>query len=221
MSSSGLARKFPVSDMKYFQKPVLGRKKKKIAQPIQVAFPNGGFGIAIPTNNSTEEDRSFDMDMDVVIASESENAELDVAERSGIKLIFIFVGVCNLIITCCMYEYADTVDTSRVVFISPDTERALPSLFDQVSVHRRHIENVYFSFILLGIFLGLGSISYDNVLGISSYVFMVVIGFFMGTSALPYFAFSFRYLFDLWMVYLALIQRSKLSVTYLPLARTN
>jgi len=37
----------------------------------------------------------------------------------------------------------------------------------------------------------------------------------LGTSSLPYFMYSFRYLFDLVMLYMGLVVRSRLMVTFL------
>jgi hypothetical protein len=208
-------KRLPLSELLYYQKPNLGPVRRGTQkQPLQVTFPSGAYGIAIPSNVIASSEDSVPNDS-VVIASESENDEWDIRERRWITAALLCVALVNLIITSLMFQDAHMVNPSNVV--ESDDANPLPLPFEVVPETRRYIENVFFAFLILSIIGGSVSAVMENVLGLSAYGLSVVIMYFCGTSAMPNFVFSFRSIFDIWMLYLALVLRSKLIFNLLPL----
>lgn len=206
----------PLSELLYYQKPTLGPVRSRTAQkqPLQVTFPSGAYGIAIPSNVIAASEDAVPNDS-VVIASESENDEWDIRERRWITAALLCVALVNLIITSLMFQNAHLTNPSNVV--ESDDANSLPFPFEVVPTTRRPIENMFFAFLILSIIGGSVSAVFENVLGLSAYGLTVVIMYFCGTAAMPNFVFSFRSVFDIWMLYLALVLRSKLIFNLLPL----
>ena len=119
-----------------------------------------------------------------------------------------------------MYHYADVIDLSNSI---PESAAAIHDVpykdavfvFQQVPVERRYIEDVSFYCLLVATILGAAAALLESPLGLSAYALCCALNFLLGTNALPYFLFCFRYAFDLWLLYLALLLRSKLVMCFL------
>ncbi len=214
-------RRLPLPELLYYQKPSLGRNNNKRdgksrKQPLQVNFPSGAVGIALPSS-ATSTNTNNDNEDSVVIVSETENDNVDVTERRWITMGFLALALVNLIITSLMFQYADTTDVSAVVKPSNYGVEALPQPFEEIRSTRNSTENTYFTFIVLSIICGSLAATFQSALGLSVYGLTVAIMYIFGTAAQPYFVFSFRSFFDIWMLYMALVLRSKLLFTVLPM----
>jgi len=220
--------------MLYFQKPKLGPLGRSAGggsssanpnkNPLQVAFPSGGFGLGLPnTQDHHRPDGQTNDGDEVFVASEPENFDLDILERRYIIYSFLALGLVNLIVTSVMYHNATTFDQSNVAAPKLPGQQmdddapflGAPFMFEAVSPERRPIEYTYYTFLLLCTIVGMCAALVESPLLLSAYAITVPLNFLLGTSALPYFLFCMRYIFDLWMLYTALVLRSKLCMSFL------
>eukprot|EP01038_Epipyxis_sp_PR26KG_P004674 gene4674-6566_t len=206
--------------MTYFQKPVIGSSQIQSSQsPIQLVFPSGGFGLGIPVKSATintNNNSSIIQLNNAVIISGPESHGIDEKEKKALKVAFLILLAVNFILTCILYAKANIIDTTKVS--PPIIENYYSSLlFTRVPQHRRHIENISFSFTIITMFIGALSVLKDSHIGLSIYAISIILNFFLGTSSLPYFIYSVRYIFDVGTLYLALVYRSRLVFTILPL----
>lgn len=202
-----------INPLTFYQKPAIGTKVYD-ATPVQIVFPSGNFGIGIAASETVTQSPSPQLDLEsAVLASGPEHTGVDMKELVGLKLAFILLGIVNIIITSIMYFRAREVDVSNVVRDISEP----PRVFDQVSNSRTSAENAYYAFSILIIVMGMAASFFNHALGLSAYAIGIMLIFFLGTAALPYFIFSARYVFDVFMLYFALVQRSRLIFTFLPL----
>ena len=216
--------------MLFFQKPDIGMYgpptlrnnavEENNKDPIQVAFASGGFGIGISTSSKRTRGQELGLGSEVMVASEPENFDIDILERRGIIYSFLFVASVNIILTSLMYHYASVMDLSSSVPRSAAAVHDVPYagavfVFEEVPDERRYIEDVSFYCLLVATILGAVSALVESPLGLSAYALCCALNFILGASALPYFLFAFRYAFDLWLLYLALLLRSKLVMCFL------
>lgn len=202
----------PVKPIVYYQKPVIGDVVTgDPLPPLQIVFPNGNFGLGIPVRDQNDPGQENQGNYPVV-SSGAETARHDKLEKNGLKYSFLILAFFNLTITCLMYANADTTDVSKVEYPTGN----YPTVFELVSSNRSYTENVNFAFFLISLFIGVFSAFFELPLGLSAYALYVVVNFLLGTSALPYFFFSLRYIFDLFMLYTSLVLRSRLVYTFLP-----
>jgi len=165
-------------------------------------------------DESTEQQVSRERGIqNVVLASGPDESDPDQLSFRGLQIAFYILGLINIVITSYLFFRADAIDFSRVEV----RLRTMPQVFGVTSSERRRVEEVNYAFTLLLIVLGCTSVLFRNVPGISAYSLSVILNFLLGTSSLPYFMYSFRYLFDLAMLYIGLVIRSRLMVTFLPL----
>lgn len=196
----------------YFQKPVIGDVVTgDPLPPIQIVFPNGNFGLGIPVREQHDNARDNQGNYPVV-SSATENSENDRYEIAGLKYSFIVLAAFNLVVTGLMYAHADSTDTSKV----EESTGNFPTVFEVVPSERSYTEQANFGFFLISLVLGVVSAFFEIPLGLSAYALYVVVNFLLGTSALPYFLYSLRYIFDLFMMYTGLVLRSRLVYTFLP-----
>ncbi len=201
-----------VNPVTYFQKPIIGNAGGSAdLPPIQLIFPNGGFGLGIAVKEQTDEGLLNSGDYPV-IASGPEFSEMDEMENNGLRVAFFALAVCNLIITSLMFFRADTVDPTKVEYsVNP-----LPGVFEMVPSERRNVETVNYCFVVITLFVGCASTLVKFPLGLSAYALSVVLNFLLGTSSLPFFIYSLRYIFDVFMLYIGLVYRSRLMYAFLP-----
>lgn len=218
-----------VPPMLFFKKPSIGLYGKANAKgddqsyddPLQISFPSGGYGMGINTSVTRRPQNNEDSLGDtVMIASEPENFDVDILERRGIIYSFVCIALINLIVTIYLYSGASTIDPSKVVApgggdMDSIPFKGAPFVFEEVSVDRRPIENASYTCIIVATILGTVSALFESPLGLSCYALVTTLNFLLGTSALPYFFFAFRYVFDLWLLYLALQLRSKVTMNFL------
>ena len=211
-SDSHAWENIPVKPIVYYQKPVIGDVVTgDPLPPVQIVFPNGNFGLGIPVRDQNEAPHDTQGDFPVV-SSAPENSGHDKLEKNGLKYSFLILAFFNFVVTCLMYANADTTDVSKVEYPTGN----YPTVFELVSSNRSYTENLNFAFFLISLFIGVFSAYFEIPLGLSAYAFYVVVNFLLGTSALPYFVYSLRYIFDLFMLYTGLVLRSRLVYTFLP-----
>lgn len=203
-----------ISPLTYHQKPAIGQDNQEDLSPVQILFPNGGFGIGVALKNpEAENTRRHETHRLGVLASAPSGTELDRAERRGLLIAFQIVGIVNIILTSLLFAYADTADSSKV---EPETGY-LPSGFERISSERRPIEKINFAFTIILLVLGMVSVFFENALGLTGYCVGIILNFFLANSSLSSFVFSFRYILDIGMLYIGLVIRSRLMYTFLPL----
>jgi hypothetical protein len=198
----------------YYQKPAIGSGANNALAPVQLVFPSGGYGIGVGINDQlTASNNDINGNTAIIISGPDENSSLDQTHKRGLKTAFIILAVFNFIITFVFYFQATSVDTSKVEY----KQSQFPSEFEKVQAHRKVREAVNFSFSIITLLVGTLSVITDFDLGLSIFSVSTVLNFLLGTSSIPYFIYSFRYLFDVCLLYIALIYRSKLVYTILPL----
>ena len=89
--------------------------------------------------------------------------------------------------------------------------------FEVASKSRRNIETINYAWTIVCLCMGVLSVVFEYPLGVAAYSLSVVLNFILGTSALPLFVYSLRYVFDVALLYLALVIRSRLTYSFLPL----
>jgi len=206
-----------VRHLMHYQKPTIGgssNTNSAHAVPVQVIFPSGGFGIGMPWKDESAEqllprERSI---QNVVLASGPDESDPDQWSFRGLQIAFYTLGLLNIAITSYLYFRADAIDFSKVEV----RLRSMPQVFGVTASERRLVEEVNYGFTVLLIAFGCASVLFRNSMGISAYCLSIILNFVLGTSSLPYFMYSFRYLFDLVMLYMGLVVRSRLMVTFLP-----
>jgi hypothetical protein len=209
-----------ISPLLYFKNPEIGIGRNsgqsgEAQAPLQIAYPDGtvGIGLAVPKSPSAS-DANQREHVPAVVVSGPEFSEADIRERTGIKVAFIILAAVNLICTALMFADAPNVDISNSNPItSPNYVQAV---FEKVSKSRTEPERLNFAFTVLIILLGSVSIIFDSVIGLSMYALGCLLNILLGTAALPVYAYSLRYVFDIGLLYFALVQRSKLMFTFLP-----
>jgi hypothetical protein len=180
-----------------------------------------GIGIGIRDSAKNRGTRDESLGDEVTIASEPENYDIDILERRNIIYATIFVGVINLLLTSLMYSYSSTFNEANSLSLSLNvtpidvSATNLPYVFEEVSNERRPIESRGFAINIVSIIIGIVSALIESPLGLSIYALSTVLYFLLGTTSIPYFLFSYTYILDLWMLYLALLLRSKLVMTFL------
>lgn len=204
-----------IKRLTYYQKPIIGNDSgERLITPLHLKFPSGGFGLGISSRDpnivhiNRERDASF-----AVMASSPEYNSPDEFNFRGLQVTFFILAFMNILITSILYFQADVVDLSKV----ENQTRSIPSVFEIVSDERRNVEQVNYSFTIILIVLACISVIARNCLGLSIYCLSMLLNFILGTSSLPYFVYSFRYIFDISMFYIALVIRSRLMFTFLPL----
>ena len=233
MASSSNVDDKNVPNLIYYQKPCIGNERgSRTAPPVQLIFPEGGFSLGIPVKESIntatitpqERDNTF-----AVLASGPERSDTDLKQIYGLQLTFLVLAIFNIVISSALYFNAPIVDTSKVSpSLSPSIGfnvgaelivewRALTICIQLVRNNRREIENVDYAFTMIIIIMGSLAVIFETALGISAYCLAILLNFLLGTSSLPYFTYSVRYIFDMFMLYIALVLRTRLMYTFLPL----
>lgn len=205
-----------VKSLVYYQKPAIGSSNGATSAPVLLKYPGGAIGIAVSNKNRTPAQENPNQPLDrynSVIASGPINTILDIKEKNMLKIAFLVVAFVNLVITSALYFNADTVDTSKVENPTQNT----PTVFEKVPSQRRQIETINYAFTFIVLIMGSASVVFESALGVSAYCLAIVLNFLLGTSSLPYFVYSSRYVFDCVMLYLALVFRSKIVYNFLPL----
>jgi hypothetical protein len=205
--------------MIFYKKPVLGPsglKANRGNEPLSVSFPSGSIGLGIPVPAASEAGAGNDVagQSNVIIASGPEESMMDIRERRILIATYLTFCVVNIVVTCLLYFDATKVDLTKLN--SPVDATGLPGVFDKLSGNRSFIERINFGFLIFILIYGAVSVVYENPLGISIYALSISLNFFLGLSAAPYFLYTTRYFLDTVMVYLALVLRSKLVLSFLP-----
>lgn len=198
----------------YYKKPVLGPtglKSSRSNEPLQVSFAAGSIGLGMPAVAADANPDNADAMSNVIIASGPEESMMDIRERRIIMFTFLVLAVVNVVLTCVLYQDASMVDLTLL-----DSSSSQGQAFAKLPENRSFLERINFGFTIFIIVYGAVSVLYENPLGISIYALSITLNFLLGLSAVPYFIYSLRYFLDTWMLYLALVLRSKLVLSFLP-----
>ena len=207
-------RENKIPSLIYYQKPCIGNERGvRSHPPVQLTFPGGGFSLGVTIKETRNNPDSGRDNTYAVLASAPEKTPADLAPLRGLQLSFLVLAAFNLILSCVMYANAETVDASKV------SEPLSPSMgiFQMGAEDRRYIEDVSFAFTIIRILLGSIFVACESSLGVSAFAMSTLLNFLLGTSSLPYFAYSVRYIFDMFMLYIALVFRTRIMTTFLPL----
>jgi hypothetical protein len=212
-----MSKEIVVNPLIYYQKPAIGQDVSEERTPVQLVFPSGGFGLGLKP-------KDVEVGLGVVQVTEQEQhngilasmplaSPLDVRQVKEYKLALCALALVSLVISCLLFFQADAVDVSKV---AADTGM-LPSAFSKVPSDRRSIERINFAFYVLMLCLGTVSAVFEQATGLSAFTLGLLLNFFLGTSALPYFVYSLRYVLDFALLYVALVLRSRLQISFLVL----
>lgn len=213
MSGESKVGEIAVHPLVYYQKPAIGTDALENTPPIQAVFPGGGFAIGLPVKATETVPNVEDRHGVGILASAPMNQPIDIHQKQTFAYAFLVIAFINIVVTILLFSHATEIDLSKV----EPGRGPLPSIFEKLSTTRTDIEKLNYGFVLFIIVFGAISVVTENVLGISAYCLAVVVNFFVGTYSLPYLIYSFRYLMDFFMLYLALIFRSRLMYAYLPI----
>lgn len=206
-----------ITPLLYFQKPEIGSSNAggdpRLYNPVQLIFPRGGFGIGTSIAKANAVERAGDLHLPAVVSSGPFDQDIDRTEKLSLKVGFLTVAFVNLIITFCLFFDATSADMSKVE--DNPTDIYPPPVFSKVPPERSNQENAKFAFWFMCFLVGVAGMLLESALLISGYCLATLLNFLLGTAALPYFVYGFRYLLDLPMFYLALVMRSRLMCTFL------
>jgi hypothetical protein len=200
----------------HYKKPEIGggnqSTNQKSVTPLQIAFPTGGYGIGVSVARADENPQQ-DRQAAVIMSSPGDDDDYK-SDLRTIKFAFLVFAILNIIITSCMYFNA-TIAVPESVSSYTDASISV-SVFQKPSTDRPHIQNLNYGFFIAILIMGCFSVLFESSIGISMYVVSVALNFLLSMSIIPYFLYSFRYLLDMVLFYLALVFRSKITYTYLP-----
>lgn len=209
-----------LNSLLYFKNPEIGIGRNtdqpagETHAPIQVAFPDGSLGLGLALSKAVNGTDAPREQVPAVVVSGPEHTEADIRERNGIKAAFIVLASINILITFLMFFNAPIVDLSNSNPLT--TPNWVQSVFEKLPKNRTPAESLNFAATILFMILGMVSIAVDSVVGLSAYALGCLLTIFLGAASLPVYMYSLRYVFDIVMLYFALVQRSKLMFTYLP-----
>lgn len=235
-SSPSVLKSYTFQPFLYYKKPAIGsissygsQKQHAASAPVQILFPSGQIGVGIPAKDSTLEDGlaierpGLNVGSTTVICSGPENADIDRSQYRALLAVFLGLAFLNLVITCFLYSQAGVIDLSLVGYpaLNPNDPLGVPRAFQATSATRRSIEQSNFAWIILTLILGAASAFTESALGLSAYCLSVILNFLLSTYSIPNFVFSFRYIFDAFMIYFALVLRSKVVLHFLPVIQPH
>jgi len=143
--SAGEDKRFEVHPLSYHKKSVaaLDREGEANDVPLQVVFPTGQTGIAMPTgrsgnaaNRRRNQAQTFDH---VAVAAAPENDMVDKMKRVRLTIAFEVMCLANLIITGLLFANADVSDLTKVEE-GGNNGFHLPNDFTKVPGERRDLE---------------------------------------------------------------------------------
>lgn len=204
-----------VGRLLYYQKPAIGQSSQDPnaelnTHPIQIVFPSGTFGVGIPISSKSE--NRDDTTNIGAIMSIPEDDPVDKFYRRGIVAIFLVSFIVNIVITGLLYANATTADQSKAEKVS-----GIAFTFGEVAPHRTSRENMSFALTIIILLIGASGSILENPTLLSIFSYGVLMNFILGTQALPYYLYSFRYALDFFMLYVALVLRLKCNVVFLPI----
>jgi hypothetical protein len=142
---AGEDKRFKVHPLSYHKKSVsaLGREEEANDVPLQVVFPTGQTGIAMPTGRSgnaasrrRNQTQTFDH---VAVAAATEHDMVDKMKRVRLTIAFEVMCLANLIITGLLFANADVSDLTKVEE-GGNNGFHMPNDFTKVPEERRDLE---------------------------------------------------------------------------------
>ena len=90
------------------------------------------------------------------------------------------------------------------------------SVFDKPNPTRPQVVTAVFICFLIRVILGCLFVVFESGLGLTIFYMATMLELVLGTSVLPYYLYSYRYILDMILVYIALIMRTRVMYSYLP-----
>lgn len=220
----------------YYKKPSIGSvsfTSKTNQPPVEIIFtPNKSVALGMPFKalSSTTAGSSHPINITpfanevtntsanaAVVCSGPEFTPSDILQKKSLILSFVSLAIVNIFITCYLYSSAGTADASKVYYPAAASSFInAPNTFQIVPKDRRGIESVNFAFTLIVLFIGIASTIIETSLGVSIYCIAITINFMLNAVSLPYFLYSLRLILDMIMLYFALVIRTRLVYSFLP-----
>ena len=198
----------------HYRKPDIGGNENndiRNTTPLQIVFPTGEYGIGITAGLSNQGNDANNRRASIIMTSPPDNPTAK-SDLRLIKLTFLLFAIFNYIITICMYGGSNIADPSSIDKYTND----VVSVFQKPPDTLNETQHTNFGFFLTLLAIGCISVIYESPLGISIYALSITLNFVLGMSQLPYFLYSYRYILDMIMLYIALIYRSRIMYTFLP-----
>ena len=170
----------------------------------------GGFGIGVPIEK-IEEIVQRGRETAVLISSPGDS-QADREERLTIKIAFILFAIINLTITSLMYVNDTTADPASV----QPYNWYIASVFDKPNSQRPSQVQAVFTGFIVRMVVGVIFVVFESALGVTLFAMGTLLELILGMAALPYYLYSFRYLLDMIMLYIALVFRSRITYSFLP-----
>jgi len=181
-------------------------------KPLQIIFPSGKIALGIPSEVENRESRPRSGMINFVVTSPPENLGIDGQSKDFLKFLFTILTVINIVVTILLYIYPYDADCSLV----QTSQSNFPSSLERprnINVVNR---TAYVVITLLLLIIGNISVLSEFVLGMTIYALGILFVFFFGIPFSPSFIYTFRFVFDMFSLYVCLFLRTKLVVNYLP-----
>lgn len=105
-----------------------------------------------------------------------------------------------------LYDMTDDAESGSVI-----------NVFDLVPSHRPVIEQIVFVYTMIVLATGASSAIVQSPTGLSLCALGLVVNFVLAATTIPMFSYSLRFILDAFLLYLALVLRSKLIYQFLVL----
>ena len=209
-----------VKKMLFYVKQSLGENEESSIAPLQIIFPSGECGLALPMSKTSNVNINTERQLAgrVAILSQPENSNNYEHNITNLKLTFHALSLANIIATCILFSRADSIDTSK---LSTIRTHILPQHFDSIKSCRTPQENTVFAIsILLNIF-GSIFVHINWNIGINFYAVASVLILVLTMPISPYFMYSFRYVLDILMIFTAYEMKKYTDVNFLSLINST
>ena len=181
---------------------------------IQIVFPTGGYAIGVSVTKTTTVNRQQRHDGAVIVSCPG-NTEEDKSDLRILKIVFLLFAAINFIITVSMYANSNIADLENVSPYKSISDSI--SVFEKPSDDRLSIQQINFSFFIVILSMGCFGVVTESGLLVSMYALAVSLNFILCFAQIPYFLYAFRYLLDMVQLYIALVYRSRVTYTFLPM----
>lgn len=205
--------------------------------PIQVAFPSGLAGIAMPVRKHSSSQAVIDpLAFDFTAVGSSPDASIfggadnnnfvrfggQFLSNSGLRksrLVLAFVVACliNLVVTILLFSHADVAELSNVIIPDVTDSSVVPIAFQEVGSERRTDETLFFIFNVLSLIIATVGALFSSCLALWIYKMVTLIGLVLGISAFPTTVYATRFVIDAIMLIMAQRLQKHFGPSVLPL----
>jgi hypothetical protein len=195
----------------------LNRTNESDDVPVQIAFPSGETGIALPLNKRSTLRRRQNNQNDrfnyVAVAAPRVDDSQDIVSRVRLTIVFLVVIIVNITITAMLYNDADISDSTKV---EPLSSSKLPTAFSKVSHERRELSNYLFIFTLLTLLFGGVAAMFGSHFGLWLFQLVTTTNAVLSVYAYPNFVYGLRYIVDAMLVHIAMRLQEAWQINVVP-----